>query len=71
MVAAHSSDLEAAARAGLRTAFREHAQVRLALPGVLQQVDAGQLLPSVAARGLLREMGLVQAADVHSAGATP
>jgi len=44
--------------AGLRTAFREHAQVRRALPGVLQQVDAGQLLPSVAARRLLREMGL-------------
>ncbi len=57
--------------AGLRAAFRQHARVRRALPGVLQQVDAGQLLPSVAARGLLREMGLVQAADVHSAGATP
>jgi LAO/AO transport system kinase len=50
--------------AGLRAAFRQHARVRLALPGVLQQVDAGQLLPSVAARQLLREMGLVQPGDL-------
>jgi len=56
--------------AGLRAAFRHHARVRRALPGVLQQVDAGQLLPSVAARSLLREMGLVQAGELHSAGAT-
>jgi len=55
--------------AGLRAAFREHADVRRALPGVLQKVDAGLLLPSVAARSLLREMGLAQGADVHSAGA--
>jgi LAO/AO transport system kinase len=54
--------------AGLRTAFRQHARVRLALPGVLQQVDAGQLLPSVAARRLLREMGLAQPAEVAAAG---
>ncbi len=50
--------------AGLRGAFRQHARVRLALPGVLQQVDAGQLLPSVAARRLLREMGLEQPAGL-------
>ncbi len=44
--------------AGLRTAFRQHAQVRAALPTMLQQVEAGQLLPSVAARRLLDQMGL-------------
>ena len=49
--------------AGLRAAFRGHARVRQALPQVLQQVDAGQLLPSVAARRLLREMGLEQPAE--------
>ena len=49
--------------AGLRAAFRQHARVRLALPGVQQRVDAGQLLPSVAARQLLREMGLAQPAE--------
>jgi LAO/AO transport system kinase len=49
--------------AGLRAAFRGHARVRQALPRVLQQVDAGQLLPSVAARRLLREMGLEQPAE--------
>jgi LAO/AO transport system kinase len=48
--------------AGLRAAFRQHTQVRAALPTVLQQVEAGQLLPSVAARRLLGEMGLAAAA---------
>jgi LAO/AO transport system kinase len=55
--------------AGLRAAFRQHVRVRQALPGVLQQVNAGQLLPSVAARQLLRDMGLVQPAEPHVAGA--
>jgi LAO/AO transport system kinase len=55
--------------AGLRAAFRQHRRVRLALPGVLRQVDAGQLLPSVAARQLLREMGLAQPAELPSTGA--
>jgi LAO/AO transport system kinase len=49
--------------AGLRAAFRGHARVRQLLPQVLQQVDAGQLLPSVAARRLLREMGLSRPED--------
>ena len=40
-----------------------------ALPQVLQQVDAGQLLPSVAARRLLREMGLAQPAEAPERGA--
>jgi LAO/AO transport system kinase len=53
--------------AGLRAAFRKHPRVRLALPGVLQQVDAAQLLPSVAARRLLREMGLAQPAEPRAA----
>jgi len=55
--------------AGLRAAFRSHAKVRQALPQVLQQVDAGQLLPSVAARRLLREMGLAQPAEQPPSGA--
>jgi LAO/AO transport system kinase len=52
--------------AGLRAAFRQHAAVRRVLPGVLQQVDADQLLPSVAARRLLREMGLEQPAETET-----
>jgi LAO/AO transport system kinase len=52
--------------AGLRAAFRRHAGVRRVLPGVLQQVDADQLLPSVAARRLLREMGLEQPAETET-----
>ncbi len=44
--------------AALRAAFRQHAGVRAALPAVLQQVDAGTMLPSVAARRLLGEMGV-------------
>ena len=55
--------------AGLRAAFRSHARVRQTLPQVLQQVDAGQLLPSVAARRLLREMGLAQPAEAPERGA--
>jgi LAO/AO transport system kinase len=39
--------------AGLRTAFRQ--RVRHTLPEVLRQVDAGEVLPSVAARRLLAE----------------
>jgi LAO/AO transport system kinase len=53
--------------AGLRAAFRGHPGVRLLLPQVLQQVDAGRLLPSVAARRLLREMGLTPACDARPA----
>jgi LAO/AO transport system kinase len=49
--------------AGLRAAFRQHAKVRQALPAVLAQVDAGELLPSVAARRLLGAMGLAQAGE--------
>ena len=48
--------------AGLRAAFRQHARVRAALPGLLQQVEAGAVLPSVAARRLLAEMGVEAAA---------
>jgi len=55
--------------AGLRAAFRRHARVRQVLPSVLQQVDGGQLLPSVAARRLLREMGLAPPAEPPDAGA--
>ncbi len=44
--------------AALRAAFRRHPAVRAALPGLLQQVDAGAVLPSVAARRLLAEMGV-------------
>ena len=39
--------------AGLRTAFRQ--RMREQLPGVLRQVNAGELLPSVAARRLLAD----------------
>jgi LAO/AO transport system kinase len=55
--------------AGLRAAFRNHARVRQALPQVLQQVNDGWLLPSVAARRLLREMGLMQPTEVPGQGA--
>jgi LAO/AO transport system kinase len=44
--------------AGLRAAFRQHPGVRSALPAVSAQVEAGHLLPSIAARRLLAEMGL-------------
>ena len=44
--------------AGLRNAFKQHPGVRALLPQVLQQVEAAELLPSVAARRLLGEMGL-------------
>jgi hypothetical protein len=40
--------------AGLRSAFNEALRGRL--PEVTRQVDAGELLPSVAARRLLAEM---------------
>jgi LAO/AO transport system kinase len=56
--------------AGLRAAFRSHARVRQALPKVLQQVDTGHLLPSVAARRLLREMGLEQPAETTGCSTT-
>ncbi len=39
--------------AGLRQRFHEHASVRAALPGVMQQVQEGSLAASVAARRLL------------------
>jgi LAO/AO transport system kinase len=51
--------------AGLRTAFRQHPDVRSALPAVSAQVETGQLLPSIAARRLLAQMGL------HAAPAAP
>ena len=54
---------------GLRTAFRQ--QVRSTLPEVLRQVDAGELLPSVAARRLLAEMALGSEAKRRGAGAAP
>jgi LAO/AO transport system kinase len=44
--------------AGLRNAFRQHPGVRALLPRVLQQVEAAELLPSVAARRLLGELGM-------------
>ena len=56
--------------AGLRAAFRRHGPVRQALPQVLQQVEAGQLLPSVAARRLLRAMGLDEADAAAAAQGT-
>jgi LAO/AO transport system kinase len=43
---------------GLRQGFRQHPQVREALPGVQQQVASGQLVASVAASQLLRCMGM-------------
>jgi LAO/AO transport system kinase len=52
--------------AGLRSAFRQHAAVRAALPSVLQQVGEGRLIASVAARRLLGAMGL--GAAVSEAG---
>jgi LAO/AO transport system kinase len=39
--------------AGLRQSFRSHAQVRHLLPQISQQVEAGQLAASTAARRLL------------------
>ena len=48
--------------AGLRLAFRQHEAVRAALPALQAQVEAGQLLPSVAARRLLAAMGVGGAA---------
>jgi len=57
--------------AGLRAAFRQHPKVRQTLPDVLRQVDAGQLLPSVAARRLLREMGLAQPVEVPAPAVWP
>jgi LAO/AO transport system kinase len=56
--------------AGLRAAFRQHDQVRQALPLVQQQVDTGQLLPSVAARRLLRAMGLEQPVETNGCSTT-
>ncbi len=44
--------------AGLRAAFRQHPDVRAALPATLQQVGEGRLIASVAARRLLAAMGL-------------
>ena len=44
--------------AGLRAAFRQHPDVRAALPATLQQVGDGRLIASVAARRLLAAMGL-------------
>jgi LAO/AO transport system kinase len=44
--------------AGLRAAFRQHPAVRAELPALQAQVEAGQLLPSVAARRLLGAMGV-------------
>ena len=48
--------------AGLRGAFRQHPAVRAALPALQAEVEAGQLLPSVAARRLLSAMGVGAAA---------
>ena len=57
--------------AGLRAAFREpRRRCAQALPQVLQQVRAGQLLPSVAARRLLREMGLEQPVEATGCSTT-
>ena len=42
--------------AGLRQRFREHPAVREALPQALEDVRAGRLAPSVAARRLLDHM---------------
>jgi len=39
--------------AGLRERFRQHPAVRAALPGITEDVDAGRLAASVAARRLL------------------
>ena len=44
--------------AGLRAAFRRSEPVRAALPSMLERVEAGELLGSVAARRLLAIMGL-------------
>ena len=44
--------------AGLKTAFRQHAGVRDALPATTQAVADGQLPPSTAARRLLDMAGL-------------
>jgi len=55
--------------AGLRAAFRQHPAVRAALPATLQQVGEGRLIASVAARRLLREMGLDRPAEAPAAEA--
>jgi LAO/AO transport system kinase len=52
--------------AGLRTAFRQ--QVRHTLPEILRQVDAGEVLPSVAARRLLAEANPTSATRQRAAG---
>jgi LAO/AO transport system kinase len=39
--------------AGLRQRFRQHPAVRTALPGIIDDVEAGRLAASVAARRLL------------------
>jgi len=39
--------------AGLRQRFRQHPAVRAALPGIAEEVNAGRLAASVAARRLL------------------
>ncbi|MBX3643179.1 MAG: methylmalonyl Co-A mutase-associated GTPase MeaB [Rubrivivax sp.] len=49
--------------AGLRAAFRQHPDVRAALPATLQQVGEGRLIASVAARRLLAAMGLDSAVE--------
>ncbi len=53
--------------AGLRAAFRQHPDVRAALPATLQQVGEGRLIASVAARRLLAAMGLGAAAQEGAA----
>ena len=56
---------------GLKTAFRAHAQVREALPGITHAVQQGQLPPSTAARQLLGAWAGQGAAAVATAPASP
>ena len=51
--------------AGLRERFRAHAEVRHLLPGLLDDVDAGRLPVSVAARRLLRAFAGEPGAPKH------
>lgn len=56
---------------GLRTAFRHDARVRRELPGLSSQVAEGTLMPSEAARQLLRCMGLTPDEDIRQPDAPP
>ncbi len=51
--------------AGLKHAFHAHPQVRALLPQVREQVDAGQLAPSTAARKLLSAIEFIDVSAIN------